>query len=50
MLMKENDAVFKAGRRYPKNGWQYLKYLAPTEPTSLPGFEAEMDKLEGTLQ
>ena len=32
MLMEENDAVFKAGRRYPKDGWQYLKYLAPTEP------------------
>ena len=32
MMMEENDAVFKAGRRYPKDGWQYLKYLAPTEP------------------
>ncbi len=28
MLMKENDAVFKAKRRSPKDGWQYLKYLA----------------------
>ena len=33
MLMKENDAVFKADRRYPKEGWQYLKYLARTEQT-----------------
>ena len=29
MLMKENEAVFKAGRRWPKEGWQYLKYMAP---------------------
>ena len=32
MLMEENDDVFKAGRRYPKDGWQYLKYLTPNEP------------------
>ena len=32
MLMEENDSVFEAGRRSPKNGWHYLKYLAPTEP------------------
>ncbi|HIK96362.1 MAG TPA: hypothetical protein EYG03_30845 [Planctomycetes bacterium] len=30
MLMEENDAVFKAGRRSPQDGWQYLKYLHPT--------------------
>jgi sialidase-1 len=30
MLMKENEAVFKAGRRWPKEGWQYLKYMAPS--------------------
>ena len=29
MLMKENDAVFKVGRRWPKEGWQYLKYMVP---------------------
>ncbi|MHC4877852.1 MAG: hypothetical protein ACYTGL_15435, partial [Planctomycetota bacterium] len=29
-LLNENDAVFKAGRRSPKGGWQYLNYLAPT--------------------
>ena len=28
MLMNENDAVFKTGRRSPENGWRYLKYLA----------------------
>lgn len=31
-LMRENDAVFNAGRRSPKDGWQYLKYLAPPHP------------------
>ena len=31
LLIEENDAVFKAGRRSPKDGWQYLKYLAPDE-------------------
>jgi N-sulfoglucosamine sulfohydrolase len=31
MLMNENDAVFKTGRRSPKNGWRYLKYLAHHE-------------------
>lgn len=45
MLMKENDAVFKAGRRWPREGWQYLKYLAPSAPTSLPIFRADSDKL-----
>ena len=29
MLMDENDAVAKAKRRSPKDGWQYLIYLAP---------------------
>ena len=29
MLMAENDAVFKSRRRFPKDGWQYLRYLAP---------------------
>jgi N-sulfoglucosamine sulfohydrolase len=28
MLMKENEEVAKAGRRWPKEGWQYLKYMA----------------------
>jgi arylsulfatase A-like enzyme len=28
-LMTENDAVFKAGQKSPKGGWQYLNYLAP---------------------
>ena len=32
MLMKENDAVARAGRRSPEGGWQYLKYLAPNRP------------------
>ena len=31
-LVQENDDVVKAGLRSPKNGWQYLKYLAPSEP------------------
>jgi N-sulfoglucosamine sulfohydrolase len=44
LLMQENDAVFKAGQRFPKKGWQYLKYLARSEPTSLPIFRAESDK------
>ena len=44
MLMIENDAVFKAGRRWPEEGWQYLKYLAPRESTSLPIFRAGSDK------
>ena len=30
-LMEENTAVFKAGQRSPKDGWQYVKYLAPAE-------------------
>ncbi len=29
LLMEENDAVAQAKRRSPKDGWQYLKYLAP---------------------
>jgi N-sulfoglucosamine sulfohydrolase len=29
MLMEENDAVFKANRRSPKDGWRYLDYLKP---------------------
>ena len=29
-LIDENDAVFKAGRRSPRDGWRYLNYLAPT--------------------
>ena len=29
MLMEENDAVFKANRRSPKDGWRYLDYLHP---------------------
>ncbi len=28
-LLLENRAVFEAGRKSPKEGWQYLKYLAP---------------------
>jgi N-sulfoglucosamine sulfohydrolase len=44
LLMQENDAVFKAGQRFPKNGWQYLKYLAPSKPISVPIFRAESDK------
>ena len=28
-LLEENDAVFNAGRRSPKDGWRYLKYLNP---------------------
>jgi hypothetical protein len=31
MLLEENMAVFKAGQRSPKDGWQYVKYLAPAE-------------------
>ena len=29
MLMEENDAVFAAKRRSPKDGWRYLEYLHP---------------------
>jgi len=35
-LMEENDAVVKAGRKSPKNGWQYLKYLAPEQRSLSP--------------
>jgi hypothetical protein len=31
MLLEENADVLKAGQRSPKDGWQYLKYLAPAE-------------------
>ena len=29
MLLEENETVVEAGRRSPKGGWQYRKYLAP---------------------
>lgn len=29
MLIEENDAVFKSGRRSPSGGWKYLEYLNP---------------------
>ena len=28
LLMQENDAVFRSGRRSPQGGWRYLEYLA----------------------
>jgi sialidase-1 len=28
-LLQESDAVYKSGRRSPKDGWKYLKYLRP---------------------
>jgi N-sulfoglucosamine sulfohydrolase len=31
ILLEENADVLKAGQRSPKDGWQYLKYLAPAE-------------------
>jgi N-sulfoglucosamine sulfohydrolase len=33
MLVKENDAVVRAGRRSPAEGWRYLDYLHPDRPT-----------------
>ena len=32
MLVKENDAVVREGRRSPAEGWQYLDYLQPDRP------------------
>jgi len=60
LLMEENDAVFKAGRRSPQAGWQYLKYLAPNEGhaknaknldcrISSPVFQVDVDRV-GTHQ
>ena len=44
LLVQENDAVFKAGQRSPKDGWKYLQYLAQTEPDTMPIFQAGVDQ------